>query len=170
MKNRKFLIGIVSILMIIFTVCSFHFLNGNINKELKTSVTVSMRDLTKVEYYTYTDKENKDLKKITIRAELKNAPKNTAKKISIPLLDEINHIDGIRQWEMYYGENNVINVSHTEATRELVFDSTNLTIDEIKKLFSRSNVTINVTSQSQQKINHTYNVGELLTYTSESGS
>ena len=169
MKNRKPIIIMLPLLIIVVIVSSVLVNRNNAREELKASVTVSMRDLTKVEYYTYTDKENKDLRKITIQANITNAPKQLPKNISIPYLNELNQLDN-RLYNMQYWEDDPTALDHTSAIREYVMDCTNLKVDDIKKLFSHSNVTINATTKSNQKINYTYNIGDLLTYTPESGS
>lgn len=110
-----------------------------------------------------------DFRKVHLDVVMKNSDKITNRDIVIPnLKDTVNSTD--TETGRYWFGNGYDNVSGqgenypAECSRDFVFYSRGLTEDDLKELFSSSEIKVSWTSEKEGDAEKTYNLGEMIEF------
>ncbi len=157
-----------TVLPVIITVLLFAagamIINYNRNPQVRTAVTLSgiseeeYFGLNNSKYYDY-----HDLKKLIVQVDIKNTPNYRFREIRIPDLLKIDRIDEIRSLKMFQREENNTGYNYAQSYQFIVFDSTGLTAEDVKRIYADDIIEVEIITHSGDKILNKYSIGDLLT-------
>lgn len=162
-KNFKKVI-IFSITLVILFIITFLIIII-VNKRPTINVDVELSSLTNEEYNVLNKNDNvsyDNVKKLIIEVEVTNSPKCKVRVVKIPDLNKIDRIDYVRSYEMNYQEDNDLKDSQAKFIKDCTFNSTDLTISELKNIFINEKITVTIVNKSNKELKYSYSIGELL--------
>ncbi|OPX44879.1 hypothetical protein CLHUN_14330 [Ruminiclostridium hungatei] len=124
-----------------------------------------MRDITDEEYASNALEKYsiENLKKIFVQIDIVNSKDCKEKDIQIPDLFVIDRYDKIRSIKGSGSDsNNLYKENNAQAVKYVIFDSTGLSINDIKKIYKDEIISVKIITKKGKEIMLTYNVGEML--------
>jgi hypothetical protein len=132
----------------------------------KVDASVELSNITLDEYESIVDAnkvEMADIKKISINVEITNSKSCKEREIIIPELNEIDHYDFVRSYQSEDASINNVNKEEVAiSTKYIIFNSTNLSLEDIKRLYSNKNIDVNILMKQNEKISYRYDIGQLI--------
>ncbi len=157
MKKTVILSTILLILLLIGLVVYTYYFN---NPQFKTEIEI--RNITKDEFYGLPEKSDiniNDIKKLSVKVEIINLPKCKTRDIYMPELCVIDN-NTVRSLE---ADSSIYNSDfYSLSTKYLIFDSNQLSIDNIIEIYSKEFIVINIVTITNKIITRRYNIAEML--------
>jgi len=129
-------------------------------------VIIELRNISDQEYESNMElrKHNiQDLKKLFIQVDITNSKSCRQRDIYIP--DIYAAINTDRERTLSGGDsyiNNLRKDSSAQSMKYVIFDCAGLTVDDIKKLYHGSNISVNIKTSNNKDLIYNYNIGELM--------
>ncbi len=159
-------IRIISITLVVFLILLFVLII--ITNQLKTpkvNVKVELSQITNEESSVLFKTDNisiDNVKKLYLEVEITDSPKCKVRDVNIPDLNLIDRIDYVRSYKANYREENRLKSSKAFFTKEYIFNSTELSIAELKEIFQEEKITISIVTNINKEFYYSYSIGELL--------
>jgi hypothetical protein len=155
---------ILFISLLILLILSFLFII-NTYKIPEINVKVELCKLTNEEFNVLSKTDNvsiDNVKKLNIEVKITKTSKCKIRDVKIPDLNLIDRIDYIRSYELNYQEDNILKNSQAIFAKDITFNSTDLSITELKKIFNNEKIIITIVTNYNREFNYSYSIGELL--------
>lgn len=77
-------------------------------------------------------------------------------------MNAIDHIDSARSYNQLTYEDNNLKDSYAQTTKYIVYNSSNLSFEDLKKIYKNKIIIINMVTKSDKEIEYHYSIGKLL--------
>ncbi len=165
-KLRHSLIIIVICFIILIISISFSGLLNSIRSNYpEVTASIELRDVTEEEYdaNSLAEYSIQNLKILYADIRVKNSKHCKKRDIQIPELNVIDGFDRVRSIKGGSSEtNNLYKDNNAQAIKFVIFDSTGLTINDIKRIYQDEFIAVNITTRKGKDISRSYNVGEMI--------
>lgn len=162
-KNIRKIIAIFG--LIIVSTVVVYFLNSYKTNYPNVESTIKLENITSEEYNSNElEKYNiKDIKKILIKIDISNSKNCKKRDIQIPDLNAIDEYDKVRSLKSgntYI--NNLNKESNAQSMKYIIFDSSGLSIGDIKKIYKGKKISVKIITPNNKDISYSYDIGEML--------
>ena len=165
LNNRK---SPCIVLLFIFSIAAIMIVGIFIVKftgEPKVSAVVTLSNITEDEFYGLDNHQNydyNDIKKLAVRVEINNSLFCKSREIKVPNLMKIDQLDEGRSFRADQGFDNVKGDDHAGAYQSVVFNSSGLTVDDLKRLYRNETIKVEIITYSGVRIVTEYPFGDLI--------
>lgn len=161
--NKKSIVLVISIfiLIILFTLMLIRYY-----RIPDTNTIIELRNITREEYESNLELRKYDfnnIKKLYVEVNITNSKYCIKREIMIPDLNAIDSYDKVRSIISEDSKiNNLNKDDKAQSIKYIIFDAAGLTIDNIKSIFSKKIIIINIITPNKKDVQYNYDLGAQL--------